>query len=78
MFTDDQQDVQALILERLNAFMQQLTDFSSRMTEVGERVDTLAQAVALVQHDVIRLKKPTPAKQEFSAYSGEDSGSLLG
>ena len=65
MSTDDQQDVQALILERLNAFTQQLTDFSSRMTKVGERVDTLAQTVALVQHDVIRLKKPQPAQPEI-------------
>ena len=63
MSTDDQQDVQALILERLHAFTQQLTDFSSRMTEVGERVDTLAQAVALVQHDVTLLKKAQLAQK---------------
>ena len=35
------------------------------MNEVGEKVDTLAQAVALVQHDVIRLKKPQPAEHEI-------------
>ncbi len=60
MSATDQQDSQALILERVDALMKQIAGISSQMNTVGERVDTLAQAVALVQHDVIHLKRATP------------------